>query len=284
MHKIAVYVAVAAPGLFGPVDSASQETTAPVERPSPEVGPEAVEQGVSPIPPIRQPSYVENAGNLNRNEHAVLFFVDAEVLPAAAMIGYRYGLLSWWDIGIAVGGNLGVLQALIHTKMINLKTKKTEFFWWGFTFKTGYKYHKIDWSDDFIIDDKSWIYVFENPFAFRFGEKKEKAIFVTTKFYLDQDLHSPRRQNDYYLGPAHLGFEMVIGKHTNFFVEAGVMWSINGSKVAVVRPDAVGGQLTTTRSVELKYKGDWFPVLQIGFAARTGERTARYGKIKRKKK
>jgi hypothetical protein len=221
----------------------------------------APQPNVEPGPP-RQPSFVENAGLLNRNEHALLFFVDAELLPAAVMAGYRYGIFSWWDIGVDVGGNLGVLEALIHTKMLNFKTKKTEFFFWGFTFKTGYKYHKIDFSEDFIIDDKSWIYVFENSFSFRFGRDRRRSVFVTTKFYLDQDLHTPRRQNDFYLGPAHLGFETIIGKYTNFFVEAGVMWAINGMETAD----------------EVLYKGDWFPVMQMGFAARTGDRTARYKK------
>lgn len=224
----------------------------------------AEQAGVAPEPgPPRQPSFVENAGNLNRNEHAFLFFVDAELLPAAAMVGYRYGIFSWWDIGVDVGGNLGVLQALIHTKMLNFKTKKTEFFFWGFTFKTGYKYHNIDFSEEFVINDKSWIYVFENPFAFRFGKERDKSLFITTKFYIDQDLHDQRRQNDYYLAPAHLGFETVIGKYTNFYVEAGVMWAINGTEMA---------------DGEVLYKGDWFPVMQMGFAARTGDRTARYKK------
>lgn len=242
---------------------------------TPALNPPAKEVVDAPPPP-RQPSFVENAGNLNRNEHAVLLFVDAEVLPAAAMIGYRYGLLSWWDIGFDAGGNLGVFQALLHTKMINLKTKKTELFWWGFTFKTGYKWHQIDYGENFIIDDKSWIYVFENPFAFRFGKTREKALFLTTKLYIDQDLREPRRQYDYYLAPAHIGYEMVIGKYTNFFIEAGVMWSINGSEVEQ--------EVNGNREIVNKYKGDWFPVMQIGFAARTGDKTAKYGKIHKKKK
>ncbi len=209
---------------------------------------------------VRQPSFVENAGLINKNEHAFLFFADAELLPAAVMLGYKYGLYYWWDIGIDVGGNMGVFQALFDMRMENLKTRRTELFYWGFRFKTGYKYHEVDWSEDFFIEDRSWVYDFENILSLRIGKDRKKAIYLTTKFYMDQDLHTPRRQIDYYLGPAHLGFETVVGKYTNFFVEAGVFWSINGMET----------------SKGIMYENDWFPVMKLGFAARTGDRTAIY--------
>jgi hypothetical protein len=209
----------------------------------------------------RQPSFVDNAGLTNKNEHAFLFYADAAVLPPALMFGYRFGLFYWWEMGFDVGGDYGVFQSLLHFKMENMKTRKSEFFFWVFTFKTGYKYHSVDMGDNLYFDDNSWVYDFQNAFAFRFGQKKDKAIYLTTRFYIDQDLRSAGLQTDYYFMPGILGFETVIGKYGNFFVDAGAAWSINGMET----PDK--GVL---------YEGDWFPIMKLGFAVRTGDRTAIY--------
>lgn len=215
---------------------------------------------------IQQPSFIEAGGLLRKNEHAMVLYADAKYFPAPVMVGYRYGIFYWWEMGLDVGGNAGIFQALIHLKMENFKTKRTEFFFWGFVYDTGFKIHDTNMSknltfddDDLYFDDRSWIHDLKNSFAFRFGDKKDKAVYLVTEFYIDQDLHTPRRQNDYYLGPAHLGFETAIGKHANFFVEAGVIWAINGMETE----DGI------------KYENDWFPVLKIGMAARTGDKTAK---------
>jgi hypothetical protein len=116
-------------------------------------------------------------------------------------------------------------------------------------------------GDNLYFDDNSWVYDFQNGFAFRFGQKKEKAIYLTTRFYIDQDMRSANLRNDYYFMPGIVGFETIIGKYGNFFVDAGAAWSINGME-------------TPDRGV--LYEGDWFPIMKLGFAVRTGDRTAIY--------
>ena len=208
----------------------------------------------------RQPSFVSSGGMLAKNEHAFITYVDATVLPPAIMAGYRYGIFYWWDIGLEVGGNNGVFQALLHFKMENFKNFKTESFFWANRIKTGYKYHVHDYTDDLLFDDKSWIVLVDNSFGFRLGEKREQVIYLTSAVYFDIDLRTPRRQTDYYVMPAVVGFETMVGKFGSFFVEAGVAVSINGMETRV-------GVL---------YEGAVFPVMTLGVAVRTGERTAIY--------
>jgi hypothetical protein len=209
---------------------------------------------------LRQPSFVSDGGTLNKNEHAVVFYLNADLLPPAAMVGYRYGLYYWWEIGADVGSSFGVFQALLHTKFENFRTLRSETFYWGMRFNTGFKHHKADFGEQALFDDHSWIYEITNTFSLRFGKGKRKNFYLNTSFYVDQDLHDPRRQTDYYLRAAALGFETVVSKFGNFFVDAGMILSING--------------METTRGV--LYEGDWFPVMRIGFGARTDDRTAIY--------
>jgi hypothetical protein len=212
-------------------------------------------------PGIRQqPSFVSDAGTLNKNEHAVLFTINGDVLPPALMVGYRYGLYYWWDIGLEVGGDYGVFQALFHTKFENWKTIDTERFYWGARLNTGYKQHQPDLTDQMYFDDNSWVYELTNTLSLRFGREMRRAFYLNTSFYIDQDIRGEGRQTDYYFRPAVLGFETVLKKHGNFFLEAGVVWSING--------------METDRGVE--YDNSWFPVARLGFAIRTDDLTAIY--------
>ncbi len=215
---------------------------------------------------IKQPSFVEAGGQLRKNEHAFLLYTDAKYLPAPIMAAYHYGIFYWWEMGLDVGGNYGFLQALIHLKMENFKTKRTEFFYWGFVYDTGIKRNDINMSrnltfdgKDLYADDRSWVHILKNSFGFRLGHNKQRVVYLVTELYIDQDLHTPRRQNDFYLSPANLGFETAVGDVASFFVEGGAIWAINGMETE----DGV------------KYEGDWFPVLKIGLALRTGDRTAR---------
>lgn len=210
---------------------------------------------------IRQPSFVSHAGTLNKNEHAAVLTVDGEVLPPAVMLGYRYGLLYWWEIGADVGGDYGVFQALLHMKMENYKTAESERFYWGTSYKTGFKHHVAELTEKARFDDRSWVVLFENSFALRLGDARDKSIYLVTQFYIDLDLHEDRRQTDYYVAPALFGFESVLGSYSNLFIQAGAAYSINGMEMA---------------DGEILYEGDWFPVVQLGFGYRTGDRTAIY--------
>lgn len=218
----------------------------------------------------RQPSYLSNAGQLARNEHAFLVYIDGNVFPFPVMVGYRYGILYWWDVGVEVGGTNGVFQTILHMKFENIKTFENEFFYWGNRLSTGYKIHEHSYTDDLVFDDRSWILTVENAFAFRLGAKKDKALYLNTVWYADYDLHSPRRQNDYYIAPANIGFETAISEKANLYVEAGMTYAINGM-------ETYAGVL---------YKNTWFPTFRLGIAARTGEKTAIYHvpeSIKKKK-
>lgn len=209
---------------------------------------------------MRQPSFVQNGGMINKNEHAVISYVDALVLPPAVMVGYRYGILYWWDVGVDVGGDYGVFQALFHTKMEMFKTRKSERFFWGVRLQTGYKYHVATFSEDVVFDDVSWITSLETTVSFRFREARDRTLYLTTLFYIDRDLRTPTRQTDYYVAPAILGFEMIFNTYWNFFAEAGWVYSING--------------METYKGV--LYAGQGFPVVKIGVALRTGDKTAIY--------
>ncbi len=209
---------------------------------------------------VRQPSFVSHGGNLNKHEHALVLTVDGELLPPAVLVGYRYGLFYWGEVGVDVGGDYGVFEALAHMKIENFKTAASERFYWGTTYKTGYKHHVADFGENMAFDDKSWILAFENTFAFRLGASRQKAIYAVTQFYIDFDMHHHDRQTDYYVAPVLLGWENVIGDYGNFFVQAGMVYSINGMELK----DGV------------KYDNSWFPALQFGFGYRTGDRTAIY--------
>jgi hypothetical protein len=210
---------------------------------------------------IRQPSFVRGAGAVNKNEHAMLLYMDADVLPPALMAGYRYGMVYWWDIGLDVGGDAGVFQSIVRTRIENIKIRKTESFFWSNEYSAGFKYHSHTFSDNVRFDDKSIVFSVDNSFAFRFKPDREKSLYLTTLFYVDYDLHTPRRQTDYYLLPAIAGFETMLGNHANFFVEAGMAYSINGMQF---------GDGT------ILYDKSWFPTLRIGMALRSGSKTAIY--------
>jgi hypothetical protein len=174
------------------------------------------------------------------------------------MAGYRYGLRYWWEVGIDAGGDYGVFQALMHTKIENFKTIRTERFYWGTAYRTGYKYHRADFGDNLEFDDNSWVFIFDNYFSLRVGNTRTHAIYLASQFYIDIDLRTPKRQTDYYVIPAMLGYEQVVGRYGNFFIQGGAAYAINGMETAT----------------EVLYNETWFPLLQLGMGYRTGDRTA----------
>jgi hypothetical protein len=215
----------------------------------------------TPIGFVKQPSFISGAGVLNKNEHAFLLSLDGDLLPPAVMLGYRYGLFYWWDVGVDVGGDKGVFQALARTRMENLKTRKSERFFWSNEFTAGYKLHEATFNKNLRFDDRSLIASVDNSLSYRIGALRNQALYLLTVFYLDYDLHQPRRQTDYYLMPAILGFETMIGEHGSFFIELGAAYSINGMQLA--------------DNIRL-YEKSWFPVFKIGIALRSGAKTAVY--------
>lgn len=215
----------------------------------------------TPLGFVKQPSFVRGGGVLNKNEHSLLLYADGDLLPPAIMLSYSYGLLYWWNIGVDIGGNSGVFQALVRTRMENLKTRKTERFFWSNQISAGFKHHEMDFSDDLQFDDRSIVGIIDNSLGLRFGPMKRKVLYLLNIFYIDYDIHSPRRQTDYYLIPAMVGFETMIGEHASFFVESGAVYSINGMQMADNR---------------VLYERDWFPTLKVGVAWRSGGKTAIY--------
>jgi hypothetical protein len=210
---------------------------------------------------VRQPSFVRGAGLLNKNEHAVLLYMDGDLLPPGLMAGYRYGLLYWWNVGLDVGGDAGVFQAIMRTRIENIKLRKTESFIWSNEFSAGFKYHSFDFGNNARFDDRSLVATVDNSFAYRFKPARTKSVYLTTLFYVDYDLHSPRRQTDYYLMPVFVGFESMRGDHRNFFLELGAAYSFNGMQF---------GDGT------ILYDKSWFPVFRCGITLRTGSKTAVY--------
>ncbi len=215
----------------------------------------------TPLGFVKQPSFIRGGGVLNKNEHSLLLYADGDLLPPAIMLSYSYGLLYWWDAGIDIGGNRGVFQALIRTRMENLKSRKTERFFWSNQISAGFKHHKIDFREDLQFDDRSLVGIIDNSMGLRFGPMKKKVFYLLTIFYLDYDLHTPRRQTDYYFIPAMAGFEAMIGEYASFFVETGAVYSITGMQMADNR---------------VLFENDWFPTIKIGVAWRSAGKTAIY--------
>jgi hypothetical protein len=215
----------------------------------------------TPLGFTRQPSFVRGAGMLNKGERALVIYADGDILPPALMLQYRYGLLYWWDVALEAGGDAGVFQTFVRTRMENLKTRRSEAFFWSNELSLGYKIHDITFRDNLKFDDRSIVISFDNSLSYRIGKARESALYLLSVFYEDYDLHNPRRQTDYYILPAILGFETMAGDHTNFFIEAGAAYSINGMQLAD------GTRL---------YKNSWFPLIRLGIALRTGSFTAVY--------
>ena len=215
----------------------------------------------TPIGFTKQPSFIRGGGLLNKREQAFVLYIDGDVIPFTPMLGYCWGWFYWWDLGVDVGADAGIVQVLLHTRIENIKTRKSELFFWANAFKTGYKIHKFDYKPDLRFDDRSWLTVIENSLGLRLGKERRKVLYLNTIFYIDYDLHSPRRQTDYYITPAALGFETMVGEHGGFFAEVGCMYGITGM--------AFGDG-------SLLYKNDWFPVFKIGVALRSGKTTAVY--------
>lgn len=215
----------------------------------------------TPIGFVRQPSFVRGAGMLNKGEHAFELYADGDLIPQPTMLGYRYGIFYWWDIGYDIGANAGVFQTFVRSRMENLKTRKSEAFFWSNELSAGYKVHDITIRNDLRFDDRSFVATFDNSLAYRMGRSRSMALYLLSVLYVDYDLHTPRRQTDYYVFPGILGFETMAGDHANFFAEIGAAYSINGMQFGD------GSKL---------YNNTWFPVFRIGMALRTGSSTAVY--------
>jgi glycosyltransferase involved in cell wall biosynthesis len=207
----------------------------------------------------RQVPFVRNGGLLNRKETAIVGYIDGDLFPPAAMAAIQRGIFYWLTVGLDVGGDLGVFQVLLRIKQEMARTRKTNFFFWGWHVRTGYKYINVDltdsWSDVWQFDDNSWVLSFENVFAFRFGNHRRRVLYINTQVYWDFDLRGEGRQTDLYVFPAMVGFESIIGHHWNLFFEAGLIMSINGWETA----DRV-----------ISEDGDMFPTASFGFAYRFG--------------
>ncbi len=216
----------------------------------------------TPVGFTRQPSFIRGGGMLNKREHALVFYLDGDLIPQPLMIGYRYGLLYWIDVGLDIGADYGAAQALAHFRIENIKTRRSEAFFWANAFKFGYKHHAIDLQDDLRFDDDGLVLSVENSLAYRLGEERRSVLYLLSTFYVEWDMHANTdRQTDLYLIPASLGIEAMVGDHANFFLELGMAYSINGTEFAD------GSTL---------YEGDWFPVFKLGTALRTGSKTAVY--------
>ena len=215
----------------------------------------------TPVGFTRQPSFVRGAGLLNKKEHAFVLYADGDIIPPPLMLGYRYGLFYWWDIGVDIGADKGIFQSFVRTRLENLKTRKSEAFIWTNEFAAGFKNHTLDLGKNLRFDDRSLVFTADNSLAWRLGTDRTKSLYLLTVLYVDYDLHRPRRQTDYYVEPAVLGFETMAGEYTNFFLELGAAYSINGTQFA---------------DNSKLYEKTWFPVFKIGTALRTGKKTAIY--------
>jgi hypothetical protein len=215
----------------------------------------------TPLGFVRQPSFIRGGGLLNKNEHAFVLHADGDIIPPPLMLGYRYGIFYWWDFGFDVGADLGIFQAFVRTRMENLKTRKSEAFFWSNEFAAGFKNHNLDLGKNLRFDDRSLVFTADNSLAYRLGPARTSSIYLLTVLYVDYDLRSPRRQTDYYVMPAVLGYETMVGDYANFFIELGAAYSINGMQFG---------------DNSKLYEKTWFPVFKIGTAFRTGKKTAIY--------
>jgi hypothetical protein len=210
----------------------------------------------------RQVPFVRDGGVLNRKETALVFYLDGDLFPPALMASIQRGIYYWLTLGLDVGGDQGTFQALMRIKQEMSRTRKTNFFFWGWHIRTGYKYVDIDYRDslgegtDMRFDDNSWILAFQNTFSFRFGLHRRRSIFITTELYWDFDLRGKGIQPDFYVFPATVGFETVIAAQWNFFIEGGVILSINGWELS--------------DGTVMSKDGDVFPTASMGFAYRFG--------------
>lgn len=207
----------------------------------------------------RQVPFFRNGGVLNRKETAIGLYVDGELFPPALMMSVQRGIYYWLTLGLDIGGSYGVFQALLRIKQEMARTRRTNFFFWGWHIRTGYKYVDIDFrdtmSDDIIFQDNSWILTFENTVAFRFGRHRRRVLYINTVVYGDFDLGKQGWQTDTYVFPATVGFETILGQSWSVFVEGGVILSINGweTEAGVIHPE-----------------GDQFPFASLGVAYRFG--------------
>jgi len=169
------------------------------------------------------------------------------------------GVFYWLTVGLDVGGDYGVFQALLRIKQEMARTRRTNFFFWGWHIRTGYKYVNVDltdtWSDVWRFDDNSWILNFQNVFSFRFGQHRRRAVYFTTALYWDFDLRGEGRQTDFYVYPVTIGFESILGDSWNLFVEAGTIISVNGWETDIG---------------VISQNGDFFPTASFGAAYRFG--------------
>ncbi len=207
-----------------------------------------------------QMPFVRNGGVLNQNEHALILYADADVLPPAIMLQYQYGLIWWMSIGLEIGGDLGVFQAMMLFDMEMFKTRNN-FFFWEFLIRTGYKYHNLYISEDLIFDDLSWVLSGEMAASFRLGKNKRHNLYYKFVYYVDFDLRGIGRQIDHYITPVMGGYEVLLPHNINFFIEIGWMYSINGQEV--YDPDILGTRILYAKS--------GFPVGKIGIAIRLGD-------------
>ena len=213
----------------------------------------------------RQVPFVRDGGVLNRKETAIGLYLDGDLFPPAVMAYIQHGIFSRLTLGLDMGGDMGTFQALLRIKEEMARTRRTQLFFWGWHLITGYKYVNIDLRDslgqdtDMRIDDNSWVLAFENTFSYRFGNHRRRSIFLTTELYWDFDLRGLGLQTDFYVFPATLGFETVLGRNWSFFIEAGVILSING------------WQLANGTVMHTKGRGEFFVTTSLGFAYRFGD-------------
>lgn len=179
---------------------------------------------------IEHRTFVSKAGTLDKDIFVLFFYIDGDVLPPAIMGGIQYGISEWVTIGFDIGGDYGVFQTLINTRLQILNSAETFFI--GLHAKTGFKYHVAEFSPELRFDDVSWIINADITLSFRLTEHKDRALYFNLAFYTDIDLRNPQRQTDYYVTPALLGYESYFSNTVRFFLEGGWMYSINGQEMS----------------------------------------------------
>lgn len=207
-------------------------------------------RGDESISAIPSPSLVENGGMVGHGASAMVLYLDAELLLPPLTVGFRHGLFPWLELGIDVGAHKGLIQGLVHAKVRIYESPISRRFFLGARLRTGPKFHQLQLSEELIFDDLGWVLAGSVAVAVRFGSRRQAAIYLSSIFYAEVDLHTPTRQTDLFWVPASVGLEYLLGRGVSVFFELGPVWMINGTETAD----------------QVLYDGAWFPVGQLGVA------------------
>jgi len=201
-------------------------------------------------------SYVSPGGITRYRSHLIFTTADTELAGYPhALLGWRYGLFEYMDIGLAIGGipvkgpGVDSTTGKREINLIRLIRIDTKFILWqnniksyfaGLRIRSEFKRHNQVFLDsngnissEFRpINDFGPSLAIEPSIAWRLGNSQQHVLYYSTSYYFDLDIRSDHKRLEHYYLPIMLGYEFIAENGFHFQIDVATFLELFNTQTA----------------------------------------------------